>query len=168
MSHIHYEEEQRFTEVRWVWIASVLVILSPLVIILLDEHHGQENTGLIILTTLLAWIPVGLVLFWARFNIKIDQTGLHYRFSPTLYKWRTIRADGILAVEVRDKRGFFERIACGYQRSIFRKTVFMNITGEKFVIIRSGDGQTLKIGSKNPEAMKLALKRLLHSNQETT
>lgn len=147
--------------------ASVLVILSPLVIILLDEDHGQENTGLIILTTLAAWIPVGLVLFLARFKIKIDQTGLHYCFPPTHYKWKTVRTDGILSVEVRDKRGFFERIACGYQRSIFRKTVFMNITGEKFVIIRSDDGRTLKIGSKNPEAMQHALKRLLNSNQET-
>lgn len=166
MSHIHYEEEQRFTEVRWVWMASILVILSPLGIIFLDENDGKENGGLMILTTLAAWIPVGLILFFARFKVKIDQTGLHYRFPPRLYRWKTVDPNSILSFEVREKRGFVERIACGYQRSLLRKTIFMNITGEKFVVIRSGNGQTLKIGSKNPEAMEQALTRLLNSNQE--
>jgi hypothetical protein len=164
MSHIHFEEEQRFTEVTRIWVLSLLVVLAPLFIGLMDDNLG-EHILLLVLTTAAAWIPIGIILFISKMQVKIDNDGLHYRFPPRVIKWKTISKQHIASFELRNKKGLYEHLACGYRRSLIRNTIFMNVIGSKYLVLKLNDGKKIKIGSTNAETMEWTLKRLLNQSE---
>src|SRR5688572_28537767 len=104
MAHLHYEEEQRFAHVTWIWVALVLLLLSAPTIILLDDSASQKDVTMVLLTTAFAFIPMAAILLFAKLQIRIDSEGLHYKFFPSVYKWKTIPKKIIQAFEVSAKK----------------------------------------------------------------
>jgi putative copper export protein len=54
MAHPYYEEEQRFTNVRWLWLVLALIILMPLLLTFNDKGINQQEMIMVLLSTLLA------------------------------------------------------------------------------------------------------------------
>lgn len=108
---------------------------------------------------------MGIVILIGKFEFELNEDGLRYRFLPKFFTWKFIPKDQIESIEVREPIGLMERFACGYKRRLFRKSVFMNIAGTKFVIVSLMDGHRIKMGSMNAEAFGYAFKRLLNSNE---
>ncbi|HEU5289960.1 MAG TPA: hypothetical protein VFU05_04900 [Cyclobacteriaceae bacterium] len=162
MAHIHYEEEQRFSHVTWIWVAFVLLLLAAPTLTLLSDSVSEEDMTKVLLSTALAFLPMGVILLFAKLQIRIDGEGLHYRFIPSVFKWRTIAKNNIQSFEVTAKKNLWEKIECGYgyRRNRFNKTISMNVTGSKFARITLTGGQKLKIGTVNPESMERALRQL--------
>jgi hypothetical protein len=160
MSHIHFEEEQRLTRVRWIWFAWIAFLLFPLFTLPLGESGSMQDVGQIFLTMGATALPLGVVLFMTRFQVKIDEEGIRYRFMPNSYKWRFIPKTTIESFEVQEKKTWFEKIHCGYYRSHKCNSIQMNITGKKLVHVKLTGGKRIKIGSENPEGIEYALKRL--------
>src|SRR6185436_4642982 len=101
-----------------------------------------------------AFIPVLAMLLYTKLQIKIDGDGVHYRFIPTILKWRTISRSSIESFEVTAKKNLWEKIECGYgyRSNRFRKIISMNVCGSKFARIKLTDGRRFKIGTINPES----------------
>lgn len=166
MNHVSYEETQHFSQLRWLWIISFIIVLTPFILFTLSDTAEDHDSLLILLTTVAACLPVGIILFIGKFELKVNESGLTYRFLPSTFKWKLIDKSRIESIEIREKRGLYEHFACGYRRYIFRKTIFMNITGNKFVIVKLSDGQKLKIGSQNAETLGNALTKLRNTTNK--
>ena len=162
MAHLHYEEEQRFSNVMWIWVAMGILLLTAPLLTLLSDSISQKDVTRVLLSTAFAFIPMVVLLLFAKLQIKIDGEGLHYRFFPSVFKWRTISKNSIESFEVTAKKNLWEKLECGYgyRNNRFKKTISMNITGAKFARIKLIDGRRLKIGTVNPESMERALRKL--------
>jgi len=110
--------------------------------------------------TPLGLAPVILILLYSKLQIKIDGEGVHYRFIPSVMKWKTVSKESIESFEVSPKKSLWEKIECGYGRNHLNNTVSMNISGKKYARIKLTDGRKLKIGTINPEGMERALRKL--------
>ena len=160
MAHLYYQEEQRFTNVRWLWLVLILIILLPLLLTYNDKGMNQQELITLFLSTLLAVVPVVAMLFFSKLQLRIDDGGIHYRFFPGVWKWKTITKTEIESFEFSDMKSLFEKWETGYCRNLFTDSIRMNITGKKFLRMKLKDGGKIKIGSENPEEMERALKRL--------
>lgn len=164
MAHLHYEEEQRFTSVVWIWVFSLILILVPVLIAVLSDTVSEPDKIVIALSTVLGFIPVVAILWFSKLQLRIDDTGLHYRFPPAVFRWKTVSGKTIQSFEVSEKRTLSEKMEIGFRRSLFFNTTTMNISGTKIARIQLHDGQKLKIGSENPEGIERALKKLTSAN----
>lgn len=162
MAHIHYEEEQRFSNVTWIWVALILLLLSIPLLTLTSDSISQKDMTSVLLSTAFALLPMTGMLLFAKLQIKIDEAGVHYKFIPTVFKWRTIAKTSIESFEVTAKKNLWEKLECGYgyRSNRFRKTISMNVTGSKFARLKLTDGRRFKIGTINPESMERALRKL--------
>lgn len=160
MAHLHYEEEQRFTNVRWLWLVLALIILLPLLLTFNDTGMNQQEIIALLLSTLFASVPVVAILLYSKLQLRIDDVGVHYRFFPGVWKWKTILKTEIESFELSAMNSIFEKLECGYRRNLFTDTIRMNITGKKFLRMKLKDGRKIKIGSEHPEEMERVLKRL--------
>jgi hypothetical protein len=162
MSNLHYEEEQRFSNVTWIWVAMVLLLLAAPTLTLVSDSVSQKDMTSVLLSTAFAFIPMVVILLFAKLQIKIDVEGIHYKFFPSVLKWRIIPKNSIESFEVSPKKNLWEKLECGYgyRHNRFKKTISMNVTGKKFARIKLTDGRRLKIGTINPESMERALRKL--------
>ena len=160
MSYLHYEEEQRFSNVRWIWVALLILLLIPLIITVEEGEASQKDVTLIFLSTVFASLPVAVILFYSKLMLRIDRDGIHYRFFPVVLKWRDIPKSAVESYEVSAKRNILEKIELGYKRNRLNNSISMNITGRKIARIKLKDGRKIKIGTENPEGFERALRTL--------
>lgn len=162
MAHIHYEEEQRFSNVTWIWVALILLLLTIPSLTLFSDTISQKDVTSVLLSTAFAFIPMVVTLIFAKLQIKIDGVGVHYKFIPSVFKWRTIAKNSIESFEVTPKKNLWEKLECGYgyRNNRFKRIISMNVTGVKFARIKLTDGRRIKIGTVNPESMERALRQL--------
>ncbi len=166
MAILQYHEVQRFSQIRWLWIVAGIILFTPVVMFSLTDQDFTQNKFLPIITVLFAAAPVVVILFAGKFELKVTEEGLQYRFFPSVIKWKMINITHVDTIEIRDKRGLFEKVACGYKHSLFKKSVFMNISGTRFVILKMADGKRYKIGSHQAEEFGFILKRLRQRTNE--
>jgi hypothetical protein len=72
MSHVHYEEEQRFSNVTWIWVAMFLLFLAAPILALVSDTISQKDMTSVLLSTAFAFIPMVAILLFAKLQIKID------------------------------------------------------------------------------------------------
>lgn len=160
MAHIHFEEEQRFTNVVWIWIATLLLLLVPVGIGVTDINTTEKDLTIILLSMAFAFIPIVGLLLYSKLQVKINSEGLHYKFFPAVIKWKAISKSEIESFEVTSSKNLLEKLEMGHKRNLLNKTVSMNITGQKFARIKLKDGRKLKIGTGNAEEFERALQKL--------
>jgi hypothetical protein len=160
MAHIHFEEEQRFTNVAWIWIASLLLVLVPVGISVADPDTTSENLTVMLLSIPLGLLPVIGILLYSKLLVQINGEGLRYKFFPTVYRWKVITGNEIESFEVTPGKNFLEKVEMGHKRNLLNNSIAMNITGKSFARIKLKDGRKLKIGTNNPEEFKRALQKL--------
>src|SRR5215204_2681204 len=114
MSHLHYEEEQRFSNVTWVWVAMTLLLLAAPTLTLVSDSVSQKDMTGVLLSTAFAFIPMVGILLFAKLQIKINAEGVHYKFFPSVLKWRTIPKNSIESFEVSGNKNLWEKLECGY------------------------------------------------------
>jgi hypothetical protein len=160
MNRTVYEEEQRFAGLTWIWIFAFALVFVPLVLAVRDASLTSQEILIILLSIVAGLVPVLVILYFARLQLKIDALGIHYRFFPAVVKWRIIPQNSIESFEVTEKKNIIETIERGYRRNRFNNTIAMNISGKKFVRLKLKNGQKFKIGTENPESFERALKKL--------
>lgn len=165
MAHIHYEEEQRFSNATWIWVATAVVILVAPVVVILDKGTSRQDTMIVLISTALGFIPFIAIMLYTKLQIRIDDEGVRYRFFPIIWNWKLITPDMIESYEVSEKRNLVEKMEFGYGKRWATSTVTMNITGAKFARFKLKNGSKLRIGTENPESLERALKKLFtHDN----
>jgi hypothetical protein len=164
MKTLQHIEVQRFSQVRWLWFLMLALLIAELLFLAPQLIHEQPLLLILSLTAFL--LPMILILFVLRFEFKIDEAGIHYRFIPRIIGWQTIVFANVAAYQVRDKESWYEKFHMGYHRNLFTKTTSVNIAGSKYLILTLKDGATIKLGTENPEAVEYALKKLLSETNE--
>ena len=160
MAHIHFEEEQRFSNVPWVWIATLLLLVVPLALMAGNEEISSAHLGKIFLTTAVAFLPVVAILFYSKLEVKINKEGLHYKFFPAVLHWKVVPKEIIQSFEVTPKQNLMEKLEIGFKRNLISKSISMNITGSKFARLKLSDGRILRIGTAKGDEFERALQKL--------
>lgn len=148
--------------------AGLLMFLVYLFIERYDASGGQWNKdlkGLIgaMVATLVSIGVAAWLVFINHLRVTISDEGIRYTFVPTFWKSRTVPASSILAFEIR-RLGFWEFLQAGGKH----KTIRLVERKKEVCIIRSftvadltlADGKHLILGTKNPDGLRWALKKL--------
>lgn len=128
MGKVYYKEVQKFNQF-WFRL-TILFTIVPIIGFTVYGFINRINDGNSEAAFRLFWVVfVLLIVVWLSFSakliLKVDKTGLHYRFPPFVIKERTISKDSIDAVEIRiysplrDYHGWgLKEVLAGCQRPI--------------------------------------------------
>lgn len=161
-----YIEVQRFSQVRWLWFVLIALLVAELLIFVPVLDENGNNAALLLISLAALLLPLILILFVFKFEFTIDEEGVHYRFIPTIIRWKTISASSIESFQIKEKESWFEKIHYGFHRNIFKNIITINITGSKYLVISLRNGGTLKLGTENGDSVAYELKKLLEADHE--
>lgn len=175
MRRIYYEEEQNLKDNRWLWVLLLIFTMGAL-LPLIDGMYWQVIKGqpwgdkpmsddgiialfiiIFIICCLVTWIMVSMKL-----HVIIDAEGVHYKFFPNEPKWSTISKEEIIDFDIA-KKNIFSRF--GHRRHWFLKTKTMNVNGTVHLSLYLKNGRKIQLGSRNPEGLKWAMKKLIPKNE---
>lgn len=132
--------------------------------LVLGEPWGNEpmnDTEIIILfvaVLLSICVPVFLLLA-IKYEIRIDTSGIHWRFVPNKNSWQHIPPEEIENVAFVPKT-FLKSPSHGYHNNLLKRRRSMIITGKTFMQVRRSNGETYLFGTAQADAMKRAMKKM--------
>jgi hypothetical protein len=161
---ILFEEKQRFTQ-WWLWtiLISVALLVSGIFInalyvqFVLGEPWGDEpmsDEALIAVTLInVSVMAIMLMVFFsAVLDVKVDKTGIAYRFFPIIRRERWIGREDIQHYEV--KKYFLRGYGIHYN---LRGEKTINVKGTTGIQITTHDGKRLMLGTQKPDEFFHAL-----------
>ena len=94
-----FKEEQRFTQ-SWLIIILIIAIVGPLCFgiygvlqqIILKQPFGDKpmsDSALLFFT--FSMLCLSILIFVFKLSTRIDETGIHYKFFPVHFSFKTIR-----------------------------------------------------------------------------
>ena len=133
------------------------------------EPWGKEpmsDLGLIGLTLfIVACMGIMCVcVAYTKLELRIDEQGVHYRFSPYRLKWSLISKEEIETYEVTKMSTFLGMCSVGYHRNIMNNSRTMNLQGTKQLALQLRNKRKILIGTVNPGGAALAMKKLFNPN----
>jgi hypothetical protein len=158
-----YSETQRFSNLRWLWVLMVGLLLAEVLVVL---PGLMDNPSLLIVTMAISLIPIVLILVVFRYELTIDHSGIKYRFIPRLIRWRVIPFADVQFYTLQEKRTLYEKIQIGYSKNLFLKNEIINITGNKYLVLELKSGARVKLGTENADTMAQVLKKLMSKSFE--
>jgi hypothetical protein len=177
MARAYLEETQDLKNSQWIWllmIVSTAGAMIPLTYglywqVIQGEPWGKEpmsDQGLIALYIfILACMALMFVcVAYTKLELRIDEKGVHYRFSPYRLKWSLISKEEIEAYEVTNMRSFLGMCRVGYHRNVMNNSRTMNLQGTKQLALQLRNKRKILIGTVNPEGAALAMRKLFNPN----
>jgi hypothetical protein len=174
MNRPYFEETQTFRDSRWLWIVvviSFLVTLLPLADglywqLVRGEPWGDRplsDGGLLALSAfvLATWVLAMAVLISFRLDVRIDDSGVHYRVVPIKMNWQTAGKEQILNYSIEKKFRLLQAGGFGYHRNRFTGTRSVRIRGGHHLKLLLKNGNTLLLGTQNPGELEMAMKKLI-------
>jgi hypothetical protein len=167
-SAVFFEEKQRNPPwMGWIVIIAGMGMLGFVLVELLKRWVDPNNPDT---SELLVWTPgiiviVGVIAWLVLSNhlsVSIDKEGISYVFVPTFWKPKRIEADQLESFELR-MITFSELTSSGASHDVFkakRKREVCVIWGSTVADLHLRDGRQVILGTRNPEGMRWALKRL--------
>jgi hypothetical protein len=175
MRRIFYEEDQQLRNNPWIYVFMLAVTMSVLLPLIQGIYQqviegrpwGDEpmsDNALIALSVIIFALCCGVtwMLTSMKLHVIIDSEGVHYRFFPNEPRWRTIRKEEIIDFDIH-KTNLFNRF--GHHRQWFIKTKRMNVNGRVLLSLRLKSGKKIKLGSRNPEGLEWAMKKLITEHE---
>jgi len=178
---IFFREEQRLTDSPKKWIFVVVYILVMVILgygmmkqLVLGKpwgNHPMSNAGLLLTFSIVEMFMSGIAMLQThtKLIVYIDKEGIHYRFPVFVRKERLIKRKQIVGYDVREYRPLKETGGWGLRkRAIYRmadKGITYKIMGNMGLKLYLADGRRLLLGTRRPEAMKRAMKKLMSENE---
>ncbi len=144
-----FKEEQRFTQL---WIIVVLVTSTIVPLVLFGKAYANNEMSLqslIIASSLI--ILSCLFIFVFKLSTKIDETGIHYKFSPIHLNFKLIKWDDMEEIYTRKYDAISEYGGWGCKGGIFWKKsngIAYNISGDEGIQIQTKEGKKILIGTQ--------------------
>jgi hypothetical protein len=164
LMRILFEEKQRFTQ-WWLWTILVfaallvagIVINALYVQLVLGQPWGDKpmsDEGLIAFTLFITTMMVIMLMmfFSAVLEIKVDKSGIVYRYFPLIRRERRIDREDIQHFEV--KKYFLRGYGIRYN---FRGEKTINVKGHMGMEITTRNGKRLMLGTQMPDEFLHAL-----------
>jgi hypothetical protein len=105
------------------------------------------------------------VLISFRLDVRIDDSGVHYRVVPIKIKWQTASREQIAKYSVEKKFRLLQSGGFGYHRNRFTRTRSVRIRGGHHLSLLLKNGNKLLLGTQNPDELDKAMKKLISQNE---
>ena len=176
MDRVFFDEKQKLPVIiRWIVIFTGLALCFPFmqgmyVRSILHEPWGDaslSNSELMTLPVIVAMIAgsVAWLVSSMFLEIKIDQSGIYYRFFPHQIKTRRIDKKTIADFMIRKLRWI--ELAQSKHAGKFRrsdKDQIFRLTGTMALELRMHDDLKIILGTQNPEGLRWAMKKLMSNS----
>ena len=163
-----FKEEQRFTQ-SWLIIILIIAIVGPLCFgiygvlqqIILKQPFGDKpmsDSGLLFFT--FSMLCLSILIFVFKLSTRIDETGIHHKFFPVHFSFKTISWSEIASANVRTYLPLTEFGGWGFRSGFFgnkSKGKAMNVSGNIGIQLKFKNGNKLLIGTLKKEEVKRVL-----------
>ncbi|MFY7670163.1 hypothetical protein ACOSP6_03675 [Tenacibaculum sp. MEBiC06402] len=144
-----FKEEQRFTQA-WIIVVLIMSSIVPLVLFIRAYTNNEMSLRQVIFASSLILISF-LFIFVFKLSTRIDQKGVHYKFSPIHFSYKLIRWTEMQDVYTRKYDAISEYGGWGCKGGIFWKKengVAFNISGDEGLQIITKEGKKILIGTQ--------------------
>lgn len=176
-SVVFYEEEQR--NPAWFMWATVFFGLAMLAFTAITTLQQWEKSGAMsndVIKLMVATggivITIGLVAWLVsanRLTVHFDKDGITYQLFPNCLKTKRIPVEAIASYELRKMTSMEQLYAGGRYRSARRGLFSRGSSGKEYNVllgckvadVKLKDGRRILLGTRNPDGMLWAMKKLL-------
>lgn len=146
-----FKEEQRFNQL-WLIILMVISLLVPIGIILGVYFKDPSSFSVLELVVLIGFlILVSTFIFSFKLISRIDENGIHYKFFPFHWKFRTLQWNDINKAYVRNYDALSEFGGWGFKGGpLWKKSKgrAINVSGDVGIQLELNNGKKLLIGTQ--------------------
>ncbi len=160
-----FKEEQRFTQL---WII-ILVVISALISlgIVLGTYAKDRNSfsSLELLSVLGIVVLASGIIFFFKLSTRIDEKGVHYKFSPFHFTLKLIPWYNIDKAYIRTYDAITEYGGWGLKGGAFwkkSKGTAINVSGNIGLQLELKNGKKLLIGTQKENEVKSTLEKYHH------
>jgi len=167
MSKVHFNEEQRFNQ-WWIWAILILVagfwIWQMVQQVFMGIPVGNNPAPNVVVFLIGLFPAFGIWLFRSMTLVTtIDETGVYYRFRPFQRKPKHIKPEDIARFDVKKYNPILDYGGWGIRLGTSKKGNAYNVSGNMGVLFEFKNGKRFMLGTRNPEAIRSALNRLMKS-----
>jgi hypothetical protein len=175
MGRNYYEEEQSLKDNHWIWVLLLAITLGALLPVVYgiywqifkgqpwgDESMSNYGAIIVFIFLLFCCVLMNWVILSMKLHLKVDTEGVHYKFFPEFAKWIHISKEEIADYKI-EKTNFLKSL--GHRRHKFKKGKSINVNGSVLLFLRLTDGKELQLGSRDPEGLESAMKKLFSSRE---
>lgn len=95
---LHFSEEQSFDK-EWKWLYFLLISLPLFILYSAIKNPTTNNIGGFFIVFVACLVVIALIKLF-KLSTKVDNSGIYYRFPPTIPDWECISWNQIQSVEV--------------------------------------------------------------------
>tara|TARA_R110000787_G_scaffold55942_1_gene128798 strand:+ start:923 stop:1426 length:504 start_codon:yes stop_codon:yes gene_type:complete len=157
-----FKEEQRFTQL---WLIVIMSMSSIVFLgIILKEYFAENSTMKTLEMTLIIGFYFACIIpiFFFKLSTRIDEKGIHYKFSPFHRSFKIKLWSEITSVSVRKYDAISEYGGWGYKGFFGKKGNAINISGNIGIQLEFINGKKLLIGTKKELDAKSVLETYHH------
>jgi hypothetical protein len=172
MNKILFREEQQFRE--WWYIILILAATVPVMVMSIYTLYMQTVKGVqvgdnpspnaVLILVFIAMCISLWVIFSLKLEVWIDQEGIHYRFSPLIFKNKLISKGEIQRYEIRKYNPIFDYggrgIRHGFGRKWGRAYIVSGNTGLQLYLT---NGKKVLFGTQRSKAILYAMDEMMKS-----
>ncbi|TCP24250.1 hypothetical protein EV195_10652 [Tenacibaculum skagerrakense] len=145
-----FKEEQRFTQL-WIIVVLVMSSIVPLVLSIRAYNNNEMSLKEVIISASSIILLSFLFIFVFKLTTKIDEKGVHYKFSPMHFSFKLIKWNEMEKVYTRKYDALSEYGGWGCKGGIFWKKengVAYNVSGDEGLQIITKEGKKILIGTQ--------------------
>lgn len=152
----YYREVQRFSQI-WIWIlilaVSTLAWIAAVQQLLLKKPFGNHPAPDSLLIVIWGFFGVGFPVFFCalKMETEVGMDGIYVRFVPIHRSFQKFPFSEIVHYEVQKYRPLQDYGGWGIRQGPKGKAY--NVKGNRGLLLKLKDNQSLMIGSRNPEKM---------------
>lgn len=170
MYKVLFKETQQFRQ--WWWIVLILGLTIPQMVFSIYALYQQTVNGIqvgdspapnaMLIVMFFAMIIVNWVFFSMKFEVWIDQEGIHYRFFPLIFKNQFISKEEILRFEIRKCSPIRDYGGWGIRRGFGRKWGRAYIvSGNIGLQLYLKNGKKVLFGTQRSQAIMYAMDEMM-------
>ncbi len=164
-----FKEEQRFTQT-WLFVLLAITAGIPILVMLNEyiNHPDTFNTSEGIVTILIILATLGLIFIF-KLTTRIDENGIHYKFFPIHWKFKTITWTNINKAYVKNYDAISDYGGWGYKGGVFwkkSKGSAINVSGDIGIQLELKNGKKLLIGTQKKLEASEVLKTYIKQTKE--
>ncbi len=162
-----FKEEQRFNQI-WIVVlmaTSILIIIGIIISEYINDPNSFSPMELVLLIGSLMLISGFIFLF--KLTSRIDEKGVHYKFFPLHWKFKSIKWNDISKAYVRQYDAINEYGGWGFKGGwLWKKSKgrAINVSGNIGIQLELKNGKKLLIGTQKKEEAE----RILATYKEKT
>ena len=141
----------------WLMYLILLIELPTLVLLFVlffqaEDKSEMGNALIIVISTLYL---VFLLIFNLKLELRIDDSGVYYRYFPFIRKWRKIEKEAIKTIKVIRYRPITDFGGWGLKGN--QTTKAYSIMGDQGLLIDSGEKKKIMIGTAKAKELEIYL-----------